>query len=142
MLSWLERQGYKYEVCSDADLHNGVVDLSDYKAFILSTHPEYWSQVMAQAVQDYLDGGGCMLYLGGNGAFRTIEYSDDGSAMTTGADPNHWCAQAWQPEGPLPRSFLGVAYDINADGNYPLARIAGVACLTATDNASSKTSFG
>jgi hypothetical protein len=119
MLSWLERQGYKYEVCSDADLHNSVVNLSDYKAIILSTHPEYWSQVMARAVQDYLGRGGCMLYLGGNGAFRTVEYSDDATAMTTGADPDHWCAQAWKPEGPLPRSFLGVAYDVTADGNYP-----------------------
>jgi hypothetical protein len=118
LLSWIEREGYDYEVCSDADLHSARVDLSNYKALILSTHPEYWSQVMAQRVNEYLDGGGCMLYLGGNAAFRSVEYSNDASAMTTGADESHWCANAW-PQGPMPRSFLGVAYDVTADGNYP-----------------------
>ena len=119
LLSWLDRQGFAVDVCSDADLHAGTLALSAYKALVLSTHPEYWSQQMAANVQQYLDSGGCLFYLGGNGAFRTVDYSADGSAMTTGADAAHWCAEAWQPAGPMPRTLLGVAYDIRADGNYP-----------------------
>ena len=119
LLSWLEQQGFAADVCSDADMHAGTPALSAYKALVLSTHPEYWSQQMAAKVQQYLNSGGCLLYLGGNGAFRTVEYSADGSAMTTGADAPHWCAEAWQPTGPMPRTLLGVAYDVGADGNYP-----------------------
>ncbi|MGH3686084.1 MAG: N,N-dimethylformamidase beta subunit family domain-containing protein [Pseudonocardiaceae bacterium] len=119
LLSWLEQQGHRYDVCSDADLHDGTVDLSGYRAFVMSTHPEYWSQQMAVRLGAYLDGGGHLLYLGGNAAFRTVEFSADGSAMTTGADESHWCAEAWSPDGPFPRTLLGVAYDITADGNYP-----------------------
>ena len=119
LLSWLDQQGFAVDVCADADLHADTVGLADYKALVLSTHPEYWSQQMAANVQRYLNGGGCLLYLGGNGAFRDVDYSADGSAMTTGADAPHWCANAWQPAGPLPRTLLGVAYDVTADGNYP-----------------------
>lgn len=74
---------------------------------------------MAVRLADYLDGGGHLFYLGGNGAFRTVEFAADGSAMTTGADPGHWCINAWSPDGPYPRTLLGVAYDQAADGNYP-----------------------
>ena len=119
LLTWLEHQGYSYDTCSDADLHDGAVELADYRALVLSTHPEYWSQLMASRVAQYLDGGGHLLYLGGNGAFRTVEPSPDGSAMTTGADAGHWCAEAWSPDGPFPRTLLGVAYDVTADGYYP-----------------------
>jgi hypothetical protein len=119
LLSWLEKEGYAYDVCSDADLHDGLVDPADYQALVLSTHPEYWSHEMAVRLQDHLAGGRNLLYLGGNGMFRTVEYSGDGSALTTGSDPGHWCAEAWSPDGPFPRSLLGVAYDVGADGNYP-----------------------
>ena len=41
-MSWLEGQGFSYDVCSDYDLHEGLVDLSDYRCLVLSTHEEYW----------------------------------------------------------------------------------------------------
>ncbi len=101
LLSWLEEHGCRYDVCSDADLHGGVVDLSRYRALVLSTHPEYWSRRMAVRVSDYVDGGGHILYLGGNGVFRTVEYSDDALTMRTGAGAPFWSAEAWSPDGPL-----------------------------------------
>ena len=119
LMSWLEGQGFSYDVCSDYDLHEGLVDLSDYRCLVLSTHPEYWSRVMAFRVEEFLDGGGHLLYLGGNGIFRNVEFLADGSAMTTGADAAHMCVEAWSPDGPFPRTLLGVAYDLSADSNYP-----------------------
>ena len=119
LLSWLDQQGFSCDVCTDSDLHADATSLAGYKALVLSTHPEYWSQQMAQRVQQFVNGGGCLLYLGGNGAFRTVDFSADAKSMTTGADEAHWCANAWQPDGPMPRTLLGVAYDVTEDGNYP-----------------------
>jgi N,N-dimethylformamidase len=118
VLTWLEDNGYAFDVCSDLDFHNGDPDCSTYDAVILSTHPEYWSQTMAARLRGYLANGGNLLYLGGNGIFRQVEFSADGSAMTTGDSPDWFCGNAWAG-GPKPRTLLGVAYDIGHDGLYP-----------------------
>jgi N,N-dimethylformamidase len=70
MHSWLKAQGYEVDLYTDIDLENGIDGLADYKALILSTHPEYWSQTMMQRVSGYLDAGGRLLYLGGNAHYR------------------------------------------------------------------------
>jgi hypothetical protein len=116
--TWLEDAGYRFDVCSDADLHAGEVDPAGYRAVLMTTHPEYWSQRMAQRLADFVDGGGRVLYWGGNGIFRDVRYAPGCSAMTTGSSPAWFCGTAWA-EGPKPRSLLGVAYELGHDGLYP-----------------------
>ncbi len=116
--TWLEDAGYAVDTCSDLDFDRGDPDPAGYRAVVLSTHPEYWSHTMAQRLSDYLAGGGNLLYWGGNGIFRQVQFADDGSAMTTGIGPDWYCGNAW-PEGPKPRELLGVAYDIGQDLLYP-----------------------
>ena len=118
MSTWLEDAGYEFDVCSDRDFHNGDPDPTSYKAVILSTHPEYWSQTMAQRLLDYVAGGGRLLYWGGNGIFRQVEFADDGRSMTTGSTPAWFCGNAWA-DGPKPRRLLGVAYEFAHDTLYP-----------------------
>ncbi|MFN0146864.1 MAG: N,N-dimethylformamidase beta subunit family domain-containing protein [Dehalococcoidia bacterium] len=71
--NWLEDEGYKVDMFADADLHNGISNFSDYKAVILSTHPEYWSAPMLDELEAYIAAGGSVLYLGGNGIFECVE---------------------------------------------------------------------
>jgi len=53
---------------TDLDLHNGL-DFT-YRCVILSSHPEYWTVPMMDAIRGFLNQGGSILYLGGNGAYR------------------------------------------------------------------------
>ncbi|NBS91737.1 carboxypeptidase regulatory-like domain-containing protein, partial [bacterium] len=46
LLGWLERENFAYDYYAETQLHNGTLDLSQYKALITSVHPEYWTEPM------------------------------------------------------------------------------------------------
>jgi N,N-dimethylformamidase beta subunit-like protein/tachylectin len=115
--TWLENNGYQFDVCTDFDLHQGDPVLTGYKGVILSTHPEYWSFEMAQKLKAYVDGGGRVLYLGGNGIFRNVTFAADGSSMTTGSAAPYYAANAWTTTIDT-RTLLGVGYDISKDQDH------------------------
>jgi N,N-dimethylformamidase beta subunit-like, C-terminal len=78
LLGWLEREGYRYDLYSDHQLHNGVLDLTAYQVLIVSVHPEYWSRAMYERVKAWVhDQGGRLMYLGGNGLNCEVEFLDD-----------------------------------------------------------------
>jgi N,N-dimethylformamidase len=78
VLDWLEDAGFAADLYSEADFHAGIPALGDYAALVLLTHPEYWTLQMLAALEDYLAGGGCLLYLGGNGVFERVDLTADG----------------------------------------------------------------
>jgi hypothetical protein len=78
--SWLEANGWRPDLFTDIDFHNGE-DLSSYRALVVSTHPEYWSVQMYFRLRDYLNGGGTLIYLGGNGIYERVQLSADNSVM-------------------------------------------------------------
>jgi len=47
-----------------------------YDRLVISTHPEYWTERMYDNLKAFLDQGGDVLYLGGNGLFETVEYAE------------------------------------------------------------------
>jgi hypothetical protein len=69
LADWLQANAYAVDFHTDLDLHNGL-DFTGYRCLILNTHPEYWTIPMMDAVRGFLDEGGSLLYLGGNGTFR------------------------------------------------------------------------
>ena len=74
---WMERFGYRADVVTDEDLHEqGQALLEGYRCVITGNHPEYWSREMWDAMKGYLDGGGRLMYLGGNGFYWRIAFSD------------------------------------------------------------------
>ena len=74
---WLEHEGFGYDVITDEDLHrDGLALLSRYKVVLTGTHPEYYSLPMLDAVQGFVDRGGRLMYLGGNGFYWRISFSD------------------------------------------------------------------
>ena len=74
---WLEHEGVAYDVITDEDLHReGLSLLRRYRVVLTGTHPEYHSLQMLDAVQGFVDRGGRLIYLGGNGFYWRISFSD------------------------------------------------------------------
>lgn len=74
---WLEHEGTAYDVITDEDLHKeGLSLLRRYNVVMTGTHPEYYSLQMLDAVQGFVDRGGRLMYLGGNGFYWRISFSD------------------------------------------------------------------
>ena len=70
LLRFLNAEGIKYDVLTDADLHrDGIACLQDYRALVTGSHPEYWSGAMLDAVTALRRRGGHIAYLGGNGCY-------------------------------------------------------------------------
>ena len=73
LLAWLEHVGLAYDVVTDQELHEeGVACLSGYKAVLTCTHPEYHTAETLNALRDYRDDGGHLVYLGGNGFYWRV----------------------------------------------------------------------
>ncbi len=78
ILGWLEQQGQAFDVITDEDLEaEGAAAIAGYRAVITSSHPEYYSVGMLDALQGYLDGGGRLMYLGGNGFYWRVSFHPD-----------------------------------------------------------------
>ena len=77
LLAWLENRGFCYDVVTDEDLHHeGVRLLDDYRVLLTGTHPEYYSSAMWTALKAWLDGGGRLMYLGANGFYWHVAFSE------------------------------------------------------------------
>jgi N,N-dimethylformamidase len=70
LLGWLDQRGFEYDVVTDEDLHHeGAALLDGYRVLLTGSHPEYWTEAMLDALEAWLDGGGRLMYLGGNGFY-------------------------------------------------------------------------
>ncbi|MEE2776799.1 MAG: N,N-dimethylformamidase beta subunit family domain-containing protein [Acidobacteriota bacterium] len=78
LVAWLHQLDQPYDVVTDEDLHReGEALLAPYRCVMTGTHPEYTSSAMLDAVEGYLHGGGRLMYMGGNGFYWRIAWSDD-----------------------------------------------------------------
>ena len=65
--------GHRYDVVTDEDLHaEGLELLASYKVVLTPTHPEYQSRETMDALAAYLERGGRLMYLGGNGFYWRV----------------------------------------------------------------------
>jgi N,N-dimethylformamidase len=79
LLGWLEREGFPYDLYGETQFHAGIVDLDDYDALIISTHPEYWSRDMYLKLKAWVtERNGHLLYLGGNGINCEVRFLEGG----------------------------------------------------------------
>ncbi|ABO59559.1 large subunit of N,N-dimethylformamidase (plasmid) [Burkholderia vietnamiensis] len=77
ILGFLESRGVEYDVLTDEDLdREGVSALDGYRVVLTGTHPEYTSTKMLDAYKGFLSRGGRVMYLGGNGFYWRIAYSE------------------------------------------------------------------
>ena len=86
LLGWLEREGFAYDLYGETQLAAGVLDLDAYRVVILSTHPEYWTRDMFERLRAWVERGGRLLYLGGNGIDCEVELLGDGTMRVLNGD--------------------------------------------------------
>lgn len=91
-VAWAEGQGMHldYAVSHDLEAVPGLLD--DYRVYLSVGHDEYWSGGMRDAVEGFVDAGGCAAFFSGNTAFWQIRYEDECAAqvaykMKPEADP-------------------------------------------------------
>ena len=73
-LDWL---ALGHDVIADEDVHaEGLAALAPYRVIVTGSHPEYWSTPMLDALEAYLRGGGRLIYLGGNGFYWRVAFSE------------------------------------------------------------------
>ncbi len=138
-VDWLEASGHDYDVMTDEDLHQeGAALLDPYKVVVTGSHPEYWSGQMLDALEDYLEDGGRLMYLGGNGFYWVTSQSPEephiievrrwGGVRTWSASPGeHYHSTTgepgglWRTRGRPPQRTVGVGF--TAHGWTPQARV-------------------
>lgn len=115
LLGWLERSGYGYDLYSETQLARGGVDLSRYRVLVLSAHPEYWTVPMYEQVKAWVhDGGGRLVYPGGNGINCAVTLHDDATMTVHNGD-----ASVLEPRRDEVESRFGLVHE-------PEARLLGV----------------
>jgi N,N-dimethylformamidase len=127
LLRWLALQDQGVDVATDQDLHrDGLALLGSYRVVLTGSHPEYWTGEMLDALQDYLRGGGSVMYLGGNGFYWVTSFHRElphvievrrGFAGTrtweSGAGEEHHSTTGergglWRHRGRAPNALVGV----------------------------------
>jgi N,N-dimethylformamidase len=143
LVDWLEVKGFETDFLTDEDLHfEGASALAPYRAVLTGTHPEYYSFEMLEGLRSYLDRGGRLMYMGGNGFYwvtpmdasgRFIEVRRrDGTEHWQGAPGEHHHSLTgepgglWRFRGMAPQQFFGVGFTAQGfDRNSPYRRMPG-----------------
>jgi N,N-dimethylformamidase len=129
ILAWLEHKGYDYDVLTDEDVHiEGLASLKPYACVLTGTHPEYYSEEMLDATEDYIEGGGRFIYTGGNGFYWNIAFRpeepwimevrklDSGMRAWQARPGEHYLATTgqksglWKNLGRPPQKTVGVGF--------------------------------
>jgi N,N-dimethylformamidase len=124
---WLEATGTAYDVITDDDLHReGLSLLAPYRAIMTGTHPEYLSTPMWDAVEAYLQRGGRLMYLGGNGFYWRVAFrGDDTTVLEVRRGETGTRAWAGEP-GEHHHSFTGEPGGLWLRHGRPPQRLVGV----------------
>jgi N,N-dimethylformamidase len=143
IVAWLEHMKYDYEVVTDEDLHReGVAALKPYRAVLNCTHNEYYSERMMDATEDYLAGGGRVMYLGANGYYWCVGFRDEepwimevrkleaGSRAWQARAGEHYMASTgersglWRHRGRPPQKLVGTGFTSEGmDQSVPYRRM-------------------
>jgi hypothetical protein len=73
---WAEREGYAFDVATNADLedHPGLLD--GYRLMLSVGHDEYWSGAMRDTVETFIAHGGNVAFFSGNTSFWQVRLED------------------------------------------------------------------
>ena len=129
LTDWLEAKGHAYDVIADEELHEkGLALLAPYQVVMTPSHPEYYSPAMRNALAAWLESGGRLMYLGGNGFYCRVAFSEDyPGAMEVRRTENGVRAWAsapgesyhsfdggygglWRVQGAAPNALVGVGF--------------------------------
>ena len=127
--AFLEHLDIGHDVIADEDVHHeGVSALAPYRVIVTGSHPEYWSTAMLDALEEWQRGGGRLMYLGGNGFYWRVSFSDHwpGSIELRRAEDGvrNWQTEhgenyhawggeyggLWRRQGRAPNELVGVGF--------------------------------
>ncbi|TMQ95316.1 hypothetical protein ETD83_22575 [Actinomadura soli] len=131
---WLETKKYEVDYITDHDLdREGRKILDGYQTVITGTHPEYISTTEFESIKGWLNDGGRLMYLGGNGFYwvtaldNTRNYSElrrhDGTEAWQAAPGEYYHSTdreyggLWRFRGTPPQELVGVGFSAQGFGN-------------------------
>ncbi len=75
MIYWLETMGYDYDVITDEDVtYDGLARLEQYNVVITGSHPEHNSGPQLDALHNYTQRGGRLMYMGADAWYWIHSY--------------------------------------------------------------------
>lgn len=128
LIDWLTEKGYDFDIITDDLLHEeGRSVLAPYRVIMTGSHPEYWTRAMLDARDSWLDEGGRLMYLGGNGFYWVTGVAEDdpsiieirryaGTRTSTGGIGEETLSVTgergglWRDRGRPPHSRLGIGF--------------------------------
>jgi N,N-dimethylformamidase len=135
LIAWLHNQDIAYDIVTDDELdRDGVAAISGYKAVLTGSHPEYHTSATLDALKDYRDKGGGLIYLGGNGFYwRIVRHSEDPALLEIRRSEDGlraWASEPgeyynafdgsygglWRRNGRPPQKLVGIGF--TAQGNF------------------------
>ena len=143
IVDWLDAKGLAADIITDQDLHfEGAALLAPYKVVLTGSHPEYYSHEMLEGLHTYLEKGGRVVYMGGNGFYwvtpmdangRFIELRRrDGTEHWQGAPGESYHSLTgepgglWRFRGIPPQRYFGVGFTAQGfDKGSPYKRMPG-----------------
>lgn len=83
LIAWLHSKDINYDIITDDELdRDGFCAVKNYKTIMTGSHPEYFTRSMLDALFNYRDSGGNLIYLGGNGFYwRIARHTEDPSLL-------------------------------------------------------------
>ena len=136
LVDWLDHEGVQCDYFTDHDLHEEGLDLlRDYRVIITGTHPEYVSEAILLALEGYLQQGGRLMYLGGNGFYWVTSVADrsagtvevrrgyNGTRTWESAPGETYHASTgelgglWRYRGRAPNTLVGVGFAAQSDSH-------------------------
>jgi hypothetical protein len=114
-ITWLEKNGYRVDYCTDLDLHEEHDLLTPYHLLLSVGHDEYWSEQMRARVEAFVRQGGNVAFFSGNTCWWHIEFSDFVRCADDELHPTAFVRDfKWWKKSPE-NSLTGVSYR-NAGG--------------------------
>ncbi|MBT7292184.1 MAG: LamG domain-containing protein [Rhodospirillaceae bacterium] len=75
LIYWLNKLGYKYDIITDEDVnYDGLARLENYNVVITGSHPEHNTGPQLDALHDYTEQGGRLMYMGADGFYWVHSY--------------------------------------------------------------------
>ena len=131
---WLTTKGYEFDVITDDELHKyGLAAIEKYSVLLTCSHPEYHTPQSLNALQEYTNTGGHLMYLGGNGFYWKVAVSDawpdaveirrgEGGIRAWASEPGEYYnafdgeyGGLWRRNGRAPQVLAGVGFTSQGD---------------------------
>lgn len=139
LVDWLTEKGFEFDVITDHDLHaEGHTLIDGYRTVLTASHSEYVSGPMLDALEEYVEAGGRLMYMGGNGFYWVTAFDPTGSGAVEirrfgGTEP--WTTDpgqvrlqfsgeiggTWRARGRAPQRLAGVGFvamGLDVSGSY------------------------